>query len=290
MYKFQDLENFGEYLYKDRLPLHYQLEDSDQNYALKKYMSAAGIGYTTTSTDIVKSLELFDPEKCPEKFFPILFSNFGLPYFQDLPMKLQRKLLANIGELYLRKGTKNVVKYLGREVTGLDVTIVERFMNDYAEADIILSATDSWEDISGLGENINWTTFERFIGYFLPFDIDYYFMRVLKNTEHYNRQYVRETVGIQFDRFVYVSDSVITNSRLYRTNSTFITNKYTSSSYEVYTNNIREDEWEDNESEVESEEIYNLKRRLEESKTNTIIHRTNRTLITNLQNSWDIEL
>jgi hypothetical protein len=223
MYKFQDISNFGEYLYNTRLPQIYLDKDSEpeQNYALKKYLLAIGEVINLLIKDMVDLMDLYDPIKCPDIFFPLLFERFGLPFFQDIDINFQRRLLLIIGDLYMRKGTKGVIEYFGREVSGLEARLVDnnsrilrtwstnshpeihnyiepKLWAPYTETSyifgkyfnfgtitIVLELIDSWEDgdenLINLGERI----FERFLWYFLPFDIFFNVIKVMRNTEIY---------------------------------------------------------------------------------------------------------
>ena len=66
-----------------------------------------------------------DTHRSPDRFFPDWYENFGMPYFNDISMWFQRKVLSIIGELYVRKGTRGAIEYLAQEVTGFGAEIVD---------------------------------------------------------------------------------------------------------------------------------------------------------------------
>lgn len=115
--------DFTEYLY-NRLPSIYR--DTDYDSLLKRLLECFSEGgFIPLSQDTMHIMDLLDIDKCPSKFLPHLCSMFGYEYTLELPELFQRRLLKYIVEMYKRKGTKSVVKYIARELTGYESEIIE---------------------------------------------------------------------------------------------------------------------------------------------------------------------
>lgn len=328
MYKFQNIENLGTYLYDDRLPKHYLIEDKaeDVQFALKKYFTSIGEGgFNPLITLIVNFMDILDPIKCPDSLFPMLFANFGLPYFQDIPMDFHRKLLINIGDLYMRKGTRGVIEYLAREVTGLEVTTIEgtsqlfRTWSDnphkeiqgytepktwsfntkttyilgkehnYGSVSIILALMNDWEDNDDYILSLKEEVFERFLWYFMPFDIGYSIRKITRDSEscHLDTdEYWYTDRHCTKDEEVFINNTFNDYSRLnnmiYTLNNEngLITNPF----IEVLSQRIKEEFISDRVIYVkadEYDEAYYIYRNDGYSVLNNILYATNSTLYTN---------
>ena len=72
-----------------------------------------------------------DPHMSPDRLFPDWYENFGIPYFNDIPIWFQRKILSILGELYMRKGTRGAIEYLAQEVTGFSAEINDLKYNNF---------------------------------------------------------------------------------------------------------------------------------------------------------------
>lgn len=94
----------------------------------------ANLVYNTVSGErgIDQLLELIDPQTCPSEFLPIYCESMGIEWFQDLvvepiqggdPYYYMRTFLSNVGEIYKRRGTESVVKYIAKVLTSRDVNI-----------------------------------------------------------------------------------------------------------------------------------------------------------------------
>lgn len=119
--------DFGEFLYK-RLPEVYREADSEQgvDYTLKRYLNALDEGgIQTLFSEMFALYDLFDVYKCPSEVLPLLGKLLGYNYIEDVDEKTQRKIISNLAELYKRRGTKSVVKFISREFTGGDTKMVE---------------------------------------------------------------------------------------------------------------------------------------------------------------------
>lgn len=121
--------NFGEYLYS-QLPAYYRYRDIETEYTLERYLKCLGeyLSVVFEETDDIK--DLLDVEKMPSKFLPYYAKMFGIKIYDDIPEDFQRKLLANIVPILKRKGTRDVIEFVARELTGYDVDVTEG--NEYA--------------------------------------------------------------------------------------------------------------------------------------------------------------
>jgi len=118
-------KSFSDYLY-NLLPRVYRKKDI--NTELKRYITTlveAGLQESLNNTlDLSK---LLDPATCPTKYLPYLFSNYGVVYEPDIDEDFQRSFLGNIAEVLRKKGTRSVIKFIAREITNFDVTVVESY-------------------------------------------------------------------------------------------------------------------------------------------------------------------
>lgn len=121
--------DFGTYLYK-QLPAYYRYRDIETEYTLERYLKCLGeyLNVVFEETDDIK--DLLDVEKMPSKFLPYYAKMFGIKIYDDISEDFQRKLLANIVPILKRKGTRDVIEFVVRELTGYDVDITEG--NEYA--------------------------------------------------------------------------------------------------------------------------------------------------------------
>lgn len=111
------------YLY-NRLPQVYRTEDTQ--LLLKRFIETfVEGGYAPLLEDTVNIMDLLDVDKCPSRFLPNLCYMYGYEYSLELPELFQRRLLKYIVEMYKRKGTKSVVRFIARELTGFDSEIIE---------------------------------------------------------------------------------------------------------------------------------------------------------------------
>lgn len=119
--------DFGDFLYK-RLPEVYRTADSEAgvDYTLKRYLSALDEGgIQTLFSEMFSLYDLFDVYKCPREVLPLLGRLLGYNYIEEVDEKTQRKIISNLAELYKRRGTKSVVKFISREFTMGDTRMVE---------------------------------------------------------------------------------------------------------------------------------------------------------------------
>jgi phage tail-like protein len=112
-----------ETLYENRLPALYRDADAPKLY-LKRYLSAiCGGGFDALLSDINGLKDLISPQKTPDAFLPAFLASVGLPFYVDIPLAYQRKILSQFGELYSRRGTYSGLRYLVRVLTGMECAI-----------------------------------------------------------------------------------------------------------------------------------------------------------------------
>lgn len=130
--------DFAEYLY-NRLPKIYR--NTDRDFILQRFIETfVEGGFNIVINDMVNLPDLLDVDKCPKKFLPLLSKMYGYEYSEELPELFQRRLLKNIVEMYKRKGTKSVVKFIARELSGFETELIEN--KDFTDNEIELTGWD----------------------------------------------------------------------------------------------------------------------------------------------------
>lgn len=105
----------------ENLPQIYQ-----DNQLLKNYLDALqqeGVDYLFN--EITSILDLIDIEKMDEKYLPYYSELFGYKYRHNLPVNFQRRFLSNIAEIYKRKGTMSVLRFLAKELAEVEIDIID---------------------------------------------------------------------------------------------------------------------------------------------------------------------
>lgn len=162
-----------DYAYYRCTPVIYREQDAKLDFPLYRYLASIILGgYSLSITDIENLLQLVDPEKCPDEFFPLLYESFGLEYYPDVEIKYHRKLLMNYGELRRRRGTYSCIRFLVKVLTSMDVKL--RYLRGvYNEENgrhlIITLQAATIEDVINL-ENDS-ALIQKFLGLFLPYYI-----------------------------------------------------------------------------------------------------------------------
>ena len=118
------MSKYGDYLYNS-LPKIYRVKDSEVDFTLKKFLHALGDGLEEVHEEVLNLLTLIDVEKMDSKFLPFYASMFGVTYNYDVPEAFQRKYLANLVDIMKRKGTREVIEFTAREITGMEANILE---------------------------------------------------------------------------------------------------------------------------------------------------------------------
>nr|DAI99404.1 MAG TPA: tail protein [Caudoviricetes sp.] len=116
--------DFTKYLYES-LPAIYRLEDIHQSYTLKRYLDVLGDYMNFVCNETENIMDLYDVDKMPVNFLKRYASLFDFPLYEDMPEALQRRLLSNLVPILRRKGTREVIEFVAREVTGCDINVIE---------------------------------------------------------------------------------------------------------------------------------------------------------------------
>ena len=116
--------NFKHYLYES-LPEVYREKDIDTGFTLKRYLEALGEGLDIVNQDTTLLLQLLDVERMDKKYLSHFAKMFGVEYGEDVPEEFQRKFLANLIDIYKRKGTREVIEFIAREITGMRAEVRE---------------------------------------------------------------------------------------------------------------------------------------------------------------------
>ena len=116
--------DFTKYLYES-LPAIYRLEDVHQDYTLKRYLDVLGDYMNFVCNETEGIMGLYDVDKMPVNFLKRYASLFDFPLYEDMTEEFQRKLLANLVPILRRKGTREVIEFIAREVTGCDINVIE---------------------------------------------------------------------------------------------------------------------------------------------------------------------
>lgn len=167
-------EELLKYAYYRCTPVVYMEYDAEQGFPLYRFLASMIMGgYALSIQDIEGILDLTDPEKCPDKFFPFLYESFGLEYFPDIDIKYHRRFLANYGELNRRRGTYSCVKFLVRVLTSLESELRyfrgENEKGEYGRHLIVTLKVSSSEDILNL--DLTFGVISDFLALFLPYYI-----------------------------------------------------------------------------------------------------------------------
>lgn len=125
-------QELTDYLY-NRLPSVYRNTDYDE--LLKRFIEIfVEGGFNPLLQETMKIMDLIDVDKCPVEFLPQLCAMYGYEYSLELPELFQRRLLKYIVDMYRRKGTKSVVRFIARELTGYESEIIEN--KDFTPYDV----------------------------------------------------------------------------------------------------------------------------------------------------------
>ena len=120
--------SFADYLYYKRLPEIYRREDAKVgiDYTLKRYLEALDEGgVQQVFGELLSLYDILDVENCPPEVLPLLSRMLGYNYIEEVDIETERKIIANLIELYKRKGTASVISFITREFTKFDTQIVE---------------------------------------------------------------------------------------------------------------------------------------------------------------------
>ncbi len=157
-------DEFASTLYS-KLPKIYRTYDTD--LVLYRYLGAIGDSFSPTMELINDFVNVVNPYTCPDDYIPVMCDCFYIPYYRDIPLVYYRKLLSDISNLRVRKGTTNCVEYLCRVLTGLEVDI-DRENDDDHILEITLTA-ESLDKV--LDIDVSTSVISSFIKDFIPFYI-----------------------------------------------------------------------------------------------------------------------
>ncbi len=138
---------FTDYIYYKKMPEVYRTFDEPLGKPLYRYLQSlleggyAELIYNNTRGErgIDNLLSMLDPQTCPEEFLPYYCKSMGIEWFQDLiieregidPYYFIRTFLCNVGEIYKRRGTESLVKYIAKVLTSMDVKLkYQRVFNE----------------------------------------------------------------------------------------------------------------------------------------------------------------
>ena len=157
----------------EKLPKIYREKDKGLGFPLRRFIAAlVEGGLYELNKETTNILDLVDPEKCPDEWFPYLCRSFGLEYFQDIDISYQRRFLANIGEIIRRRGTYACVRYMVSVLTGCDVELSYlrgTYKGQKGRHLIVSVLARTIEEITGMDVNVK--VIERYLEGHIPFYI-----------------------------------------------------------------------------------------------------------------------
>ena len=117
-----DSNTFGEKLY-NKFPLRYRLDDSSNEYALKRFIfTLADGGFKYVIDDINSLLRVISPSTATIEELFILYEQYGLEVFNGIPEDYLRRLLPFIHDAGSFKGSLSSIDFISTSVTGLQTT------------------------------------------------------------------------------------------------------------------------------------------------------------------------
>lgn len=126
-----------EFLY-NRLPHVYRTLDSNRGEPLKRFLEIlVEGGFKPLEDKIERFTDLFNPDKCPVEYLPLLSSLLGFEFPYDMPEEVQRRIIKVISKIYRIKGTATAIEYMINEITNFPTKVVnEDTINKTFELDI----------------------------------------------------------------------------------------------------------------------------------------------------------
>ena len=124
------------YLYS-RLPEVYRIQDEEVGGDLKTFLEILGgdvdyynsskTGLEFTKEEILGIMNLLDIKLVPDEYLEIFGEMFGFPNSNfGLPLKYYRKIIGHIVLIYQQKSTLDIIKYVGKLLSGVDVYVYPR--------------------------------------------------------------------------------------------------------------------------------------------------------------------
>lgn len=185
-----------DFLYYKKLPKVYRDFDEPLGKPLYRYLqSLIEGGYAELVSSQVEGengvdnlLDLIDPQTCPDEFLPYYCKSMGIEWYPDLAIGVRgtyyiRTFLSNVGEVYKRRGTESVVKYIAKVLTEMDVKLsYKRFIDaggvTTARVMWVELQADTPEKIEAVG--VNAKVIKRFVDTQIPYYITSVVTYVLK--------------------------------------------------------------------------------------------------------------
>lgn len=176
-----------DFIYYHKMPELYRAYDAPLGKPLYRYLQSlyeGGQGNLVYSTvkgkrGIENLLDLINPATCPDEFLPYFCKSMGIDWFPDLITADRgtyylRMFLCNIGEVYKRRGTESVVKYIAKVLTELEVNLrYNRVLNEDGTTKVrylwVDLRADTPEQIAAV--KLNATIIKRFIDTQIPYYI-----------------------------------------------------------------------------------------------------------------------
>lgn len=162
----------------NKLPDIYRVMDSEIGSPLYRYLqSLLEGGYADLSITAEDLLNLVDPQTCPEEFLPYYCKSMGIEYFPDLITESRgayyiRTFLSNVGEIYKRRGTESVIKYIAKTLTEMEVSLA--YVRELDDDGVTIARTmwvqilaETQEQIKNV--ELNAKVIKRFIDTQIPF-------------------------------------------------------------------------------------------------------------------------
>ena len=209
----KEVSPLTDFMYYQKLPEVYRIFDEPLGKPLYRYLqSMLEGGYADLINNNTKGyrglenlLELVDPHTCPDEFLQYYCKSMGIDWFPDLITEERgtyylRTFLCNVGEIYKRRGTESVVKYIAKVLTEMDVKLrYERvFNNDRTTKARILWVelqAHTQEEIEKIG--ISAKVIKRYIDTQIPYYITsavVYVLRFNTSVKRYNGNFVVSTI------------------------------------------------------------------------------------------------
>lgn len=225
----KNISPLTDFMYYQKLPEVYRVFDEPLGKPLYRYLqSMLEGGYADLVNNTTKGyrgienlLELVDPRTCPDEFLPYYCKSMGIDWFPDLITEERgtyylRTFLGNVGEIYKRRGTNSVVKYIAKVLTEMDVKLrYERVFN----SDKTTRARILWvelqahtqEEIDKVG--ISSKVIKRYVDTQIPYYITsaiIYMLRFNSSVSRYNANFVISTIR----KTIKTADTVKTHTEL----------------------------------------------------------------------------
>ena len=232
------VDKFGEkvspltdFMYYHKLPEVYRVFDEPLGKPLYRYLQSIieGGHSNLINSDlngergIDNLLDLIDPHTCPDEFLPYYCKSMGIDWFPDLITEERgtyylRTFLCNVGEIYKRRGTESVVKYIAKVLTEMDVVLrYQRVFNK----DMVTQARVLWVELQARTQEeidaveLNAKVIKRFIDTQIPYYLTSIVTYVLGseiNTSLYTGAALCKTASIRIvptSLFITTSDDYI---------------------------------------------------------------------------------